>query len=307
MPRSSAARVLTPPARASAASSCSRSKRGRAVRGARRRPRRRRRLRLQHAVGEQVVGERVRRLRQEIARSISLASSPHVPRERIGREQRERFRRSARRRLLQLQPRAAARSGGRAAGMSSRRSRSGGSADREHPQAIVEVLAEAAGRRPRRRASGWSRRRRARRPAASASSPTGRTSPSCSTRSSFACNAERRLGDLVEEERAAVGDLEEALAVADRAGERAAPWPKSSLSRSLPRARRSSPRRRACRGAGSRRGCARATSSLPVPVSPSMSTVVGERRDLADQRQHLADGGALADDRVPATGRRGAR
>ena len=38
----------------------------------------------------------------------------------------------------------------------------------------------------------------------------GRTSPSSRTRSSFACMREAHLANLVEEERAAVGDLEEA-------------------------------------------------------------------------------------------------
>ena len=43
-----------------------------------------------------------------------------------------------------------------------------------------------------------------------------------STRRSLACSGERHLADLVEEERAAVGQLERALRVARRAGERAA-------------------------------------------------------------------------------------
>ena len=54
------------------------------------------------------------------------------------------------------------------------------------------------------------------------SSPTGRTSPSCSTRSSFACAEQRELADLVEQERAAVGLAEQAGARAHRAGEGAA-------------------------------------------------------------------------------------
>ena len=58
--------------------------------------------------------------------------------------------------------------------------------DRDHVQAEEEILAEAAGRRPRRAARGWSPRRRARRPRRGCVPPTRSTSPSCSTRSSFA-------------------------------------------------------------------------------------------------------------------------
>ena len=49
-----------------------------------------------------------------------------------------------------------------------------------------------------------------------------RSVPSCSTRSSRTCAGERQLADLVEEQRAAVGALEPALALRDRAGEAAA-------------------------------------------------------------------------------------
>jgi hypothetical protein len=51
--------------------------------------------------------------------------------------------------------------------------------------------------------------------------PPGRTSPSCSTRRSFAWSVEGHLAHLVEEERAAVGELEEALLVFGGARERA--------------------------------------------------------------------------------------
>ena len=74
-------------------------------------------------------------------------------------------------------------------GMSSRRSRSGGSSERHDVQAVVEILAEAARRRPRPRGRGWSPRRRARRPRSRRSPPTRVTSPSCSARSSFGCSA----------------------------------------------------------------------------------------------------------------------
>ena len=51
--------------------------------------------------------------------------------------------------------------------------------------------------------------------------PSRRNVRSCSTRSSFTCVAGRHLADLVEEQRAAVGQLETALPPIGRAGERA--------------------------------------------------------------------------------------
>jgi hypothetical protein len=50
--------------------------------------------------------------------------------------------------------------------------------------------------------------------------PTGSTSPSCSTRSTFACVG-GHVADLVEEDRSAVGGDELAGLLAHRAGERA--------------------------------------------------------------------------------------
>jgi hypothetical protein len=52
--------------------------------------------------------------------------------------------------------------------------------------------------------------------------PTGRTSPSCRTRRSFFCISRLHVPDLVEEERAPVGVLEQPLLVLDRAREGAA-------------------------------------------------------------------------------------
>ena len=88
--------------------------------------------------------------------------------------------------------------------------------DRDHVQAEVEVLAEAAGgdlvaqvavgRRDDAHVDAARLRRRRR----------GSTSPSCSTRSSFAWKSALDLADLVEEERAAVRALEAAGARRDR-------------------------------------------------------------------------------------------
>ena len=63
---------------------------------------------------------------------------------------------------------------------------------------------------------------------------------------------ERHVADLVEEDRPAVGRLEQPLVRLDRAGERAARVPEQlGLEQRLRESRRSSPRRTACRAAGS--------------------------------------------------------
>ena len=106
--------------------------------------------------------------------------------------------------------------------MSSRRSRSGGSCDREHGEPVVEILAEAAvvdlaaqiavRRGDDAHVDRDARRRRRRR----------RTSPRLEHAQELGLQVERQLADLVEEQRAAVGLLERAGAPRDRAGERAA-------------------------------------------------------------------------------------
>ena len=100
--------------------------------------------------------------------------------------------------------------------MSSTRSRSGGLRMREDVEAEEQVLAERARRdgafarsllvAARTRTSTW----------IACSLPTRQTSPDCSARSTLACADEIHVADLVEEERAAVGLLEEA-ALARRA------------------------------------------------------------------------------------------
>ena len=95
-------------------------------------------------------------------------------------------------------------------GRSSRRSRSGGSWIGEHAQPVVEVAPERAAPRPcaqRSRLTAATTRTSTRR---SALPPSGRTSRSWTTRRSFAWSDERQVLDLVEEERAAVGELEHA-------------------------------------------------------------------------------------------------
>ena len=85
---------------------------------------------------------------------------------------------------------------------------------------------------------------------------------------------ERQLADLVEEERAAVGLREGAAAIGDRAGERALARGRTAPTRS---ARRGTAPQSNTTNGPSLRGewlwISSAISSLPVPVSPSISTV----------------------------------
>ena len=111
----------------------------------------------------------------------------------------------------------------------------------------------------------------------------------------------RHVADLVEEERAAVGQLEPARALADGAGER--PFlvaEQLALQQGL--------RQGGAVDGDERAGCraaeawwmARATCSLPVPVSPSISTVVSLSATLlisSKMRVHLR---ALAEDVLEA-------
>ena len=105
------------------------------------------------------------------------------------------------------------------------------------------------------------------------SEPTGRTSPDCSTRSSFPCSDGRKIADLVEEDRPILRPPRTA-----RAGCVAAPvnapraWPNSSLSSrcSGSAAQFTATNDRSARGPLV--WIASATSSFPVPVSPEIST-----------------------------------
>ena len=114
---------------------------------------------------------------------------------------------------------------------------------------------------------------------------------------------ERHLGDLVEEQRAAVRALEEAVVLARRAGEAALLVAEQLALDQVRRDRAAVDREE---GAARARECSCsvcATSSLPVPVSPMISTVASvgamraidrvellHRRRAADQR---AEAGAL--------------
>ena len=91
---------------------------------------------------------------------------------------------------------------------------------------------------------------------------------------------QRQLADLVEEERAAVGRLEETRLVADGAGEGALHVAEELGLEQVLRDRRAVDRDEGARSARSLSAwIARATSSLPVPLSPAISTLVLRRGD----------------------------
>ena len=181
--------------------------------------------------------------------------------------------------------------------MSSRRSRSGGTRMREDLQAVVEVLAEAALRDLLLEVAVGRRDDAHVRPASPASRRSARISPSCSTRSSLRLQRERHLRHLVEEERAAVGDLEEALLVLVRAGEAALLVAEELALEQVLRHRGAVLADEELRRAGAS-GSARAAamSSLPTPVSPSMSTVTRVSTTLSSCSKSALIAAALPDD-----------
>ncbi len=88
-------------------------------------------------------------------------------------------------------------------GISSRRSRSGGTWIRIHTEPVEQVLAKLSRRRRAARGRRWSPPRRERRRAAARVSPTGSTSPCSRKRSSFGWTSSGQVADFVEEQRAA--------------------------------------------------------------------------------------------------------
>ena len=164
--------------------------------------------------------------------------------------------------------------------------------ERDHVEAVEEVLAEAC---PRGSSSA-----RSRLVAASMRTSTGDrlgarraggSRRSWSARRSLTCSAGRHLADLVEEQGAAVGLLEEARLVGDRARERAAHVAEQlRLQQRLGDAPRSSPPRTGRAARGRRGGWPCAMTSLPVPDSPWMSTVasVGATRSTSSRTLFIA-------------------
>ena len=111
--------------------------------------------------------------------------------------------------------------------------------------------------------------------------PTGRISRSCRKRSSLTLKCAVDIADFIEKNGAAVGGFEDADAIAVRAGESAA---NSAEQLAFEQGGGMAPQSTGTKGCTPRRlkrWIMRATSSLPVPVSPSMRTVasVGATRE----------------------------
>ena len=112
------------------------------------------------------------------------------------------------------------------------------------------------------------------------------------------CIGRRHLADLVEEERAAVGLLEEALLVAQRAGEGAALVAEQLALEQVLGQRAAVDRQDALLARGLEKWMARAMSSLPVPLSPWISTVDAVRATRSMRPKIACIRGAAADDVV---------
>ena len=171
--------------------------------------------------------------------------------------------------------------------MSSRRSRSAGSVHVDHVDPVEQVLAELAG--------GDHRGEIAVRRRDDADVDLARLGVADAVERALLEHAQhldlqrrRHVADLVEEERAEVGDLEQPGLVGDRAGERAALVAEQLGVEQVVVERRAVRDDEACdRGAREPTWIARATSSLPVPFSPWISTVESRRRDPIEQRVEL--------------------
>ena len=179
---------------------------------------------------------------------------------------------------------------------SSGRSRSGGSYDRHHAQAIEQILAEPALAHPRRQVAvgrGDDPHIDRHRPPADR-----RHHPLLQHAQNLGLHRRVHVADLVQQQRAAGGLAERAGTVGDRAGEGAADMAEQLLSR---RAAGIAAQLTATNGPAARRPwrwIARATTSLPVPVSPVISTVASLSDDAPDRLLHLAHRGTRADEGV---------
>ena len=111
-----------------------------------------------------------------------------------------------------------------------------------------------------------------------------------------------QVADLVEEQRAAVGQLEAALARRHRAGERAALVPEQ-LALDQRRRQRGAVHAHERPPAAALRLCtARANSSLPVPVSPRITTEASVGATFEHAAERDAQRRAVADDVLEVVG-----
>ena len=158
--------------------------------------------------------------------------------------------------------------------------------------------------RPRPRGRGWSPRRTRTSTLIVSSPPTRSNSRSCSTRSSLTCIAGRHVADLVEEERAPSASSKRPSLRLIAPVNAPFSWPNSSLSSSVSV---SAPQLTLTNGPAARferAWIARATSSLPVPLSPGMKTVASVGATFSMVCEHGAHRRRLADD-ARRSGRRG--
>ena len=140
----------------------------------------------------------------------------------------------------------------------------------------------------------------------SSSPPTGRTDALLQRAQELRLQGERQLADLVEEERAAVRLRRRGRVRGARASVKAPrAWPKSSLSSSVSGiAAQLTATNGLVARAGSRRCSARATSSLPVPLSPVIRTDASVSATRSSSSCTAAHRRAVAEQLVEAVRRR---
>ena len=151
-----------------------------------------------------------------------------------------------------------------------------GHPDQVHVEPVEQVLPEAPARRPPPRAPGWSPPRSGPRPGLVRLPPSRVSCRSSSTRSSLAWAA-RGSSPISSRNRVPrSADSKAPLRVLDRAGERAPLVAEElALDQALGQRGAVERRRRVPEGLGPSRCRSRATSSLPVPLSPMISTGLG--------------------------------
>ena len=179
----------------------------------------RRPLRRARRAGARSAARTMSPCARSTARSIACSSSRTLPGHDVIEQRLHRRARRSRERLpvaRRVAPRKCVASAG-----CPRAARAAAAAGSRRVEPEEQVLAEAAAARPRDARSALVAESDAHVDARGRDEPTRSNSPVCSTRRSFACWRERHVRDLVEEERAAVGELEAADAVGLRVGERA--------------------------------------------------------------------------------------
>ena len=165
---------------------------------------------------------------------------------------------------------------------------------RHDVEAVVEVLAEGAGARSPAPGRGWWRRSPGRRPRSSACRRRARTpAPAARAAASPAAPAAARRSRRGT--RAAVGRLELARLLRDRAGEGALLVAEQLALEQRLGDRGAVDRHERPSARGLLLWSARATSSLPVPLSPVISTVESRRRHPPDPPVERPHRGAVAD------------